>query len=93
MARINKKSSNGVVKPKVLATLSEDHRSDFQRRASLVQTKQLEAIAAGAFYDAMVDHMVKFYDLPQKFDLDLDTGIISERLEIQLDNDKIGVES
>lgn len=66
-------------KEKVLYTLEEEERLEYTRRQALVQNKYMEAQAAQLYLNAFQDFLIEAHDLPKKWNLDLKSGVITER--------------
>lgn len=76
-------------KPKVLCTLPEDERLEYARRYNLAQNKMLEFQAASSYTDQFQKFLVDSYDLPQQFDVNLQTGVITERMPDNAENGSV----
>lgn len=66
-------------KIKTLATLTDEEIVEYRNRRNLLVNKQMEMVAASNYLDVYNDRLVEKYSLPSKFDLNLQTGVISPR--------------
>ena len=84
MADVRRDKSGAPVKatrkPRVkkLATFTPEDRIEYLQRRSLFELKQREALAAANYMDQMGEDLRVKYDLPTIYNLDLETGIITE---------------
>ena len=60
--------------PRPLAVLTEEDRLEYALRHNLILQKQVEYDSLVKAQDAFRDSLVEKYGLPQKFDLNLNTG-------------------
>jgi hypothetical protein len=66
-------------KVKALYTLHEEERLEYVKRQALVQNKYMEFQASQLYINAFQDFLIEAHDLPQRFNLDLNTGVITEK--------------
>ena len=64
----------------VLAVLSAEERAEYARRQELFERSRDATLAAGAYLDRLGEEFRLAYGLPAVYDLNLQTGEISERL-------------
>jgi hypothetical protein len=75
MRKKGKSKDNGATP---LAILSEEDRIEYVRRKALVDHAGMQFQAAANYLDMMNQQLVQKYELPPKFDLELDSGFIRE---------------
>lgn len=66
---------------KILATLSVEERLEYARRRDLFDQAHVAALAAGAYLDAYGQEIRAAHDLPAVFDLNLETGKVTEKVD------------
>lgn len=76
-------------KPKVLYKLHEEERLEYTRRQALVQNKYMEFQAAQLYVQAFQNFLIEAHDLPQKFDLNLNTGLVTEKEAEDAEDDSV----
>jgi hypothetical protein len=76
-------------KPKVLHTLTEDERLEYENRHRLLLSKNMEYHAASNYVEVFQNALIEEYGLPQRFDLNIETGIITEREEPDAQNGRV----
>lgn len=74
---------------KVLHTLNADELLEYQNRHRLLVTKQMEFHAASNYVDILQNALIAEYDLPSVFDLNIETGVITEREEPDAQNGRV----
>jgi hypothetical protein len=72
--------------PRVLHTLTEDERREYENRHRLLLSKQMEFHAASNYVDIFQNALIEEYGLPIKFNLNIETGVITE-VEVEADTD------
>jgi hypothetical protein len=65
---------------KLLATLTDEERTDYILRYNMVEAKRREMLAAACYLDQLGEQFIAQYDLPKAYNLDLETGKITERV-------------
>jgi hypothetical protein len=83
--KVTKKKAAG---PRILHTLTPDELNEYQNRHRLLLSKQMEFYAASNYVDILQNALIEEYGLPIKFNLDIETGVITE-VEVE-DNDQNG---
>jgi hypothetical protein len=66
-------------KEKTLYILHEDERLEYVKRQNFVQSTYMELQAAQLYLSSFQDFLIKAHDLPEKFNLNLNTGIVTEK--------------
>jgi hypothetical protein len=64
--------------PRKLYTLTADELLEYQNRHRLLLTKQMEFHAASNYMDIYQNALIEEHGLPIKFNLNIETGIVTE---------------
>jgi hypothetical protein len=73
-------------KPRKLYTLSADELLEYQNRHRLLLSKQMEFHAASNYMDIFQNALIEEHKLPIKFNLNIETGVITE-VPIEMEDD------
>ncbi len=66
-------------KPRVLYTLSSEELEEYKHRHSYMVLKNTELHAASNYLEVFQNALIEEHSLPIKFDLNLETGKVTER--------------
>ena len=70
--------------------LSEEDRLEYARRNALVIQKRQEYEACAVYLQMWQDDIILRYDLPQKFDINLNSGVVTVRPQLEGENAENG---
>jgi hypothetical protein len=71
-------------KPRKLYTLSADELNEYQNRHRLLLAKQMEFHAASNYMDIFQNALIDEHNLPIKFNLNIETGAVTE-VEVEVE--------
>ena len=85
----NSKKKPKAAKPKVIYTLTDAERIEYENRHKLMLQKAHEYRAMSNYMEAYQDALIEEHDLPESFDLNMETGEVLERLEDANENGSV----
>lgn len=81
-----KKKVPATKKPRVLYTLSSEELEEYKTRHGYMIFKHMELAAASNYVEVFQNALIEEHGLPIRFDLDLETGKVTERpVEVEVE--------
>lgn len=81
-----KKKVPATKKPRILYTLSSEELEEYKTRHGYMIFKHMELAAASNYVEVFQNALIEEHGLPIRFDLDLETGKVTERpVEVEVE--------